>query len=377
MTAPTTQLPEPSRPGGRHILALDGLRGTAILLVVLLHATEAFGRVHPVPTGVAAVLNVGFTGVDLFFVLSGFLISGILLASKGGPSYFRVFYIRRTLRIFPLYYAYLCADLRSSAVDIGTDPRQLRRIARAPAVVLDIPRQLPQCHAGWLAHGRSADESLLVSCGRRAVLSHLARCRAPPVRQKSLTAICAFAIIVVTPFLRLGLRIADVNPVAVYVLTFCRADALAFGALIAVTLRADGEKPSSYPSIRCDRIRHHNDRSHDDRGVAPWIWSVRHCGRYDWLQCMGSLLRRLAKHCRDTSAASGVGGNGPFRTMASILWQVQLCDVRLSPPAVRAGRGPLGFWRRRRASFDDRRRWVRRRSPDCIDSYGAVQLVVA
>ncbi len=68
---------------------LDGVRGLAVMLVVLFHF---FG------------LKFGWLGVDLFFVLSGFLITGILLDTKNNPSYFKNFYIKRTLRIFPLYY---------------------------------------------------------------------------------------------------------------------------------------------------------------------------------------------------------------------------------------------------------------------------------
>jgi len=86
-----------------HLPALDGLRGVAVLVVMLHHMT-VFTPVTTIDHGFAAIVGQGWGGVDLFFVLSGFLITGILLDAKPGPRFFRNFYARRVLRIFPLYY---------------------------------------------------------------------------------------------------------------------------------------------------------------------------------------------------------------------------------------------------------------------------------
>jgi peptidoglycan/LPS O-acetylase OafA/YrhL len=87
-----------------HYQVLDGFRGLAILLVFMYHA---FHSTHLFSLPVLILEWVGgggWMGVDLFFVLSGFLITGILTTSLGAPQYFRNFYIRRSLRIFPLFY---------------------------------------------------------------------------------------------------------------------------------------------------------------------------------------------------------------------------------------------------------------------------------
>lgn len=81
-----------------YIPELDGLRGIAVLAVVVYHC-------HPrlVGTWIYSASLWGWAGVNLFFVLSGFLITSILLASREKPHYFRNFYGRRVLRIWPVY----------------------------------------------------------------------------------------------------------------------------------------------------------------------------------------------------------------------------------------------------------------------------------
>jgi len=107
----STRMPETSAsstepnivmPSDRRIPVLDGIRGIAVLSVMLFHfwvsgvtpGTMLWERVY------SGAAGMGWAGVDLFFVLSGFLITGILYDSRGSEHYYRVFYARRTVRIF-------------------------------------------------------------------------------------------------------------------------------------------------------------------------------------------------------------------------------------------------------------------------------------
>jgi peptidoglycan/LPS O-acetylase OafA/YrhL len=95
-----------TRPGSNpgHLPALDGYRGLAMLLTLLHHFVLPLPGLGP---GLHQLAEAGRVGLDLFFVLSGFLITGILLDTRGQPNYFRNFYMRRSLRISPLYYTVL------------------------------------------------------------------------------------------------------------------------------------------------------------------------------------------------------------------------------------------------------------------------------
>ena len=121
-----------------YIPELQGLRGLAVLAVVIYHC-------HPRLAGTwfyRASLW-GWAGVNLFFVLSGFLITSILLESRGKPHYFRNFYARRVLRIWPVYVLVLIVCYLNAPWFIG--PTVLEAIKAAPwwAYVLFLQNLFP------------------------------------------------------------------------------------------------------------------------------------------------------------------------------------------------------------------------------------------
>ncbi len=117
----TTAL-QPRRLG--FVPGLDGLRGVAVLLVILSHLQAVVGRIDI--TGIAVVdgfLDGGYLGVDLFFVLSGFLITALLLGEQGATGRVRYgsFYARRALRLLPpLYFMLLCHAFYTVVSDFDT-----------------------------------------------------------------------------------------------------------------------------------------------------------------------------------------------------------------------------------------------------------------
>lgn len=105
LLAPAEQVaPEPSQENSRHIAALDGVRGAAAATVFIYHYGGGARSDELAFHLVGKTIHLGWAGVSLFFVLSGFLITGILLDSMQRPGWRKRFYIRRSLRIFPLYY---------------------------------------------------------------------------------------------------------------------------------------------------------------------------------------------------------------------------------------------------------------------------------
>ncbi len=112
-------MPPAERP---RIPELDGIRGLAILLVLVWHYFATL--VHPEPgswlRAAKVACGLGWSGVDLFFVLSGFLLGGILLEHQDSPTYFKTFYARRACRILPVYFALVIAFAVASGLLQGT-----------------------------------------------------------------------------------------------------------------------------------------------------------------------------------------------------------------------------------------------------------------
>lgn len=101
----------------KRLAVIDGLRGTAILMVLgfhlwgLLPGLSGGKATAQLDVYLARLFGVGWAGVDLFFVVSGFLLTGNLYDARGSATYFRSFYARRFLRVFPLYYVFLAVLL--------------------------------------------------------------------------------------------------------------------------------------------------------------------------------------------------------------------------------------------------------------------------
>lgn len=219
-----------------HIPALDGLRGLAILVVMVGHFMASVHSTTRVTWVVRQTTDAGWIGVDLFFVLSGFLITGILLDAKGDRHYFRNFYARRTLRIFPLYYGVLL--LTCVVLPLLFDKPVYRKQGWLWAYaqnVYPLLRHRPFSMPSQLGFQFSHFWSLAVEEHFYLVWPLVVLV----ANRKCLLRIAA-GLIVVAAGLRLTFLACDAPWELLYKTTFLRMDALAAGAWVAVAVRGPG-----------------------------------------------------------------------------------------------------------------------------------------
>jgi peptidoglycan/LPS O-acetylase OafA/YrhL len=236
---------DPARSGAAlaHMPAIDGLRGIAILLVLFHHFTPAVSGWGFTKRMLIAG-HTGWVGVDLFFVLSGFLITSILLRTRNTPDYFLNFYARRTLRIFPIYYLTLAVVLVGLPVLAATPIVGQVLQTFFGRLLKDLPEMINGQSWLWL-YGTNLK---VAATGERwgavnhfwslAVEEHFYLvwplvvyfCSRTRLKQVCLT------LILVAPILRAMLMLAGFDSVVPYVLTPTRVDSLAMGALMSVLL---------------------------------------------------------------------------------------------------------------------------------------------
>jgi peptidoglycan/LPS O-acetylase OafA/YrhL len=212
---------------------LDAIRGLAIVLVILHNQSGVFPSLH-----LERLFANGWMGVDLFFVLSGFLITGILVDTRQSDRYFRNFYARRCLRIWPLYY---CLIVFMFVIVPLLRPQEARTVFDKsspwwayPLFLQNFLIPVPTQAAGPLA----VTWSLAIEEQFYLVWPWVVRYSSyAQVRRIAISVIC------LSPALRLYLSFHHVN---LYSNLFCRLDGLMAGALLALLVRSANFVPSNF-----------------------------------------------------------------------------------------------------------------------------------
>lgn len=216
----------PSRDVPGHLPALDGLRALAILLVIP-HNGDIFSNAAPWLWPVAIIVHAGWLGVHLFFVLSGFLITRNLLASREATNYLQAFYGRRILRIFPLYFLTLFVALVVLPAVIPFDAATLashRNQIWLWTFLINWVQPFGVEVSGFSHFWSLAVEEQFYLAWPVVILAFTGR---------RFLWICA-ALVGVAFVARVLLLQAGVTPAAAYMFTICRMDALVIGAVAAV-----------------------------------------------------------------------------------------------------------------------------------------------
>ena len=219
---------------------LDGLRGIAITMVLLYHYYQQtlVGRPGSIEAYLQSALGLCWSGVDLFFVLSGFLIGGILLDAKASTNFFQVFYQRRFFRIVPVYVAILILfPLLAHLVQQANLGDFSWLIAGKP---LPWYSYLTFTQNFWMANGERFGAMTLAVTWSLAVEEQFYLTLPVLVRKLTGPQLMKFVRIGIyaAPLLRivLGLHFPH-NWIAPFALAPCRADSLLFGVLAAMLIR--------------------------------------------------------------------------------------------------------------------------------------------
>jgi peptidoglycan/LPS O-acetylase OafA/YrhL len=220
------------------IPALDGLRGIAILLVLLRHSVAGAETTSPFWSAMLIPLRLTWSGVDLFFVLSGFLIGGILLDARNSRRYFKTFYMRRAFRILPVYVVFILLYL-GRHLPVPALSHFVGDTSRLPIPwlsFLTFTQNFWMVAFGWFGPMAIAPTwSLAVEEQFYLTIPFLIR-RAG----RTTLYISLLLTIVGAPFLRAMLpHLINHGGFGCYVLMPCRADALCMGVMAALLVRSE------------------------------------------------------------------------------------------------------------------------------------------
>ncbi|WP_164547349.1 acyltransferase family protein [Bosea sp. Tri-49] len=215
------------------------MRGLACLLVIFLHVVIA-----PLPLSPGSWFDLArfriqpflIGGVDLFFILSGFLIAGILMDSRSSPNYFRSFWLARASRIFPVYYLMIAFSLVMNWVNANYPSVTAHLVGHATLSIWYYVAFVQNFALALLPGGRASlgvTWSLAIEEQFYLVLPFLVLL----FRRRALVAL-AIGIILATPVIRAWV-VQSVNWNAGYIITVCRLDALMMGFLVACIVRHD------------------------------------------------------------------------------------------------------------------------------------------
>jgi peptidoglycan/LPS O-acetylase OafA/YrhL len=219
-----------------HLPALDGVRGIAILLVLMSHFML---RGYFQDERVYFITQFGWIGVDLFFVLSGFLITGILLDSKQNAHYWRNFYRRRALRILPLYYFVVVVTWLTILL-VERAPERLQGYDAFVWFFTFTPNIAMGLKNDYLYHSHIFNLNHLWSLAIEEQFYLFWPLIVRYVPMRSLAILCLILICMGT-----GLRhltddmVGTKLSISSYTLPFCRMDGLAAGSFLAVALRLE------------------------------------------------------------------------------------------------------------------------------------------